>query len=71
MRVRRFFGFVLGGLSGRVPSEGSSDVHVRRFFGFVLGGNRFLQCNVMMQKYFCVFDAALLHKVDLVMLCKK
>ena len=53
LRVRRSFGFVLGGLSGRVPSEVSCDVYswwcilvsVRRFFGLLLGGNRFLQCN--------------------------
>ena len=49
VRVRRFVGFVLGGLSGRVPSEGSSWwcvwVSVRGFFGFLLGGYRFLQCN--------------------------
>ena len=33
------------------------------------GGNRFLQCNVvMMQKFYFVFAAALLHKADLVML---
>ena len=28
VRLRRFFGFVFGGLSGRVPSEGSSDVQL-------------------------------------------
>ena len=28
VRVRGFFGFVLGGLSGRVPFEGSSDVQL-------------------------------------------
>ena len=41
-------------------------VSVRRFFGFVVGGNRFLQCNDA--KNYFVFAAALLHKVDLVML---
>ena len=39
---------------------------VRRSFGFVLWATGFF--NVMMQKFYFVFAAALLQKVDLVML---
>ena len=42
-------------------------VSVRRFFGFVLRGNQGF-FNVMMQNFYFVFAAALLHKVDLAML---
>ena len=52
MRVRKFFGFALGGcwagcrLRGRLMFSWLCVwVSVRRFFGFVLGGNRFLECN--------------------------
>ena len=41
-------------------------VSVRRYFGFVWGATGFF--NAMMQKFYFVFAAALLHKVDLVML---
>ncbi len=37
-------------------------VNVRRFSGFILRGNRFLQCNDA--KFYLVFAASLLHKVD-------
>ena len=57
-----------------MPSEGSSDVQLvvcmgectQIFLDSVLGATGFF--NVMMQKFCFVFAAALLHKVDLVML---
>ena len=54
-------------MSGRVPSEGSSDVQLGACTGeFALGATGCF--NVMMQKFYFVFAAASLHKVDSVML---
>ena len=69
VRVHRFFGFYLGGLSGRVWSEVlvvSSDVRLvvhmsectQIFWICLWGATRFF--NVMMQHFYFVFAAALL-----------
>ena len=75
VRVRRFFGFILGGgLSGRVSSEVSADVQLvvygpvcADFLNSFRGATNFFH-NVVMQNIYCVFAAALLHKVDRLML---
>ena len=70
--VRRFVGLV-GGVSGRVPFEVSYDVQLvvyGRVYADLLdslwGAASFF--NVMMQRFYFVFAAALLQKEDLVML---
>ena len=66
MRVRRFFGFVLGGAVGQGTVLVVCMGEYTDFLDSFWGAPGFF--NVMMQKYYCVFAAALLHKVDLVML---
>ena len=75
MRARRFFDSFWGGLSGRVSSEVSSDVQLVACMGecaqifWIRFGGATGFFNVMMQNcFYFVFAAALLHKVDRVML---